>query len=267
MTNRHIAVAAAALIFAAHTAAAQELPPGTTPAATGEGERERDERPRGFTLNAGYDSDSLDTTYAFVSPQYSLPIGDRTSLLFKLGFNYLRYEFESSGGSRTEVKSPGISPGVGLRFDLGNTDLTLSTSIGFKDREKTVFDRNDGVLRVEDSSDTDLGVGAAIYSRLTRRQTFMANANYNTADGYLWSRAAYKVQVAKSGALTWAVGVEGIGQGNEDIKAYQGGGLVELGFSRQQMSLTGRVGYKKATYEDSDDRTGTYYGVNFYKRF
>lgn len=267
MTIRRTAMAAAALIFAAQAATAQDLPPGTTPGASPDAASEPGDRPRsGFTLNAGYDTDSLDTTYAFISPQYIRAIGDRTSLLFKLNFNHLRYEYGGSRG-RTEVKSPGISPGLGLRFDLGKTDLTLSTSIGFKDREKTTYDRNDNVVSVEEENDADLGVGAAIYSRLTRRQTLMANASYNTADGYLWSRAAYKVRVAQSGSLGWSVGVEAIGQGNDDIKAYQGGGLVELGFGRQQMSVTGRVGYKKATYEDADDRTGTYYGVNLYKRF
>ena len=84
-----------------------------------------------------------------------------------------------------------------------------------------------------------------------------------------WGRVAFKEQVGNrswQGSLTPYVGVEFIGQGNEDIRSQQYGGFVEFTHVPSAVSVMLRAGYKRSSFDTVDDRTGPYFGVNFYKR-
>jgi hypothetical protein len=130
----------------------------------------------------------------------------------------------------------------------------------------------DDVGIVEDNRHTRVGVslGTQAWWNPTRRSNVFAQISYGTASNYTWGRLAAKHQITNMdwhGPITLYLGAEGIGQGNSDIRSWQGGGLLEFVFTHAQLSLVGRGGYKRSTFDVGPDKTGPYFGVGLWKRF
>jgi hypothetical protein len=264
MSSRSIpATLALALGLAAARAGAQEA----TPVATGE-EVVTTTRTPYWALIGAYEQDTHDSRYGMLGPQYVRPFGNDKAWFAYLFGTYLSYEFDNEFGGRTEVTSPGVSPGVGLMWFKGGTQWAINAGVGYKDRDEVILDGTGLELTEleDDGGELDVQLGGQVYADLTSRQNLHGIVSFGTADQYIWSRLGYKVRVTDDGKpLGIALGVEGVGQGNEDIRSFQGGGLVEFQFSEAAVMV--RAGYKHSSFDTGSDQDGPYWGVNLYKRF
>lgn len=220
-----------------------------------------------WALIAGYERDSHGSSYGFAGPAYVKPIRTGLAWTAKVFGGYLTYEF-SDLSSTTAVRAPGANGSLGLQFGERNT-FTVGAGPAVSWRTATVRPNMGGE---RETSDTRWGVnvGAEAYLTPTSRSNVQALVNYNTTDKYIWSRAAFKQQISNlsgSGTTALSLGVEGIAQGNDDIRSLQGGGLVEVAHTPSAFSLTFRAGYKRSTFDVGPSKSGPYFGVGLYKRF
>ena len=223
---------------------------------------------------AEFASDGL--FYGFFGPQWTRPINDDMAVFARAYANWLQYEFDEAGGT-TQVSGPGISTQVGLKFGDRHS-FKVGAGPSFKWRSGTFTDADGTEIdiddldedgEIDDGMEIGFSVGADAYINATDRDVLHGIVNYDTTDEYLWSRLAYKRQITNlDWQNTWAhhVGVEGILQGNDDIRTLMLGGLVEFTHAPSRTSLMLRGGFKRSSFDTADDKSGPYVGVNFYRR-
>ncbi|HEX6322348.1 MAG TPA: cellulose biosynthesis protein BcsS [Vicinamibacterales bacterium] len=212
-----------------------------------------------------FDTDGM--MYGFFGPQWNRPLNDNVTLTARAYANWLQYEFEENGGT-TEVSGPGISTQVGLKFGDRNT-FKVGAGPSFKWRGETFTDAAGNETEFDSDMEVGLSVGADAFLNPTDLDNVHAIVNYDTADDYLWSRLGYKHQITNhSWQDTWThyAGAEGILQGNDDIRTLMLGGLVEFLHAPSRTSMMLRAGFKRSSFDTADDRSGPYFGINFYKR-
>ena len=212
-----------------------------------------------WALIGGYEWDTHGSSYGFFGPHYTHPFGSgNVAWTARVFGNYLRYEF-SDTTKTTKVRAPGGSASVGLKFGTTNYfAVSAGPSVSWR---KTTVKTNAGAENTTDETRTGVNFGADIYGNPTPKSNIQVLGNFNTADKYSWGRVGAKVDVAPK----VAVGGEVIAQGNTDIKSVQFGGLIEVR-PASQMSLMFRAGYKRSSFDVGADKTGPYFGINFYKR-
>jgi hypothetical protein len=212
-----------------------------------------------WALIAGYERDSYDASYGFFGPAYVRPIRSNLAFTARLFGHYLTYDF-SDTTMTTDVKSRGADLAVGLRFGERHTfSVYAGPSVSW--RETTETRPTQTVTQTDTRKGANLGAEA--YLNPTSRSNIHALANYNTTDEYIWTRVGIKQQVIP-GRAPISLGVEGIAQGNDDIRSLQGGGLLEIAPSNA--SIMFRAGYKRSTFEVGPSRSGWYAGVGLYWR-
>jgi hypothetical protein len=217
-----------------------------------------------WELIGGYEADTHGTGYAFFGPSYVHPFKPGVAWTASVFPNFLYYEFENSQDT-TKVRSPGVSSMVGLRFGEKNF-FKIGAEVKWRKRE---FHPDRGP--VTEATDTRVGAsaGAEMYVNPSARSNVHALVNYNTSDKYTWGRVGVKGQLNNvdwQGPNTTFLGVEGIGQGNEDIKSVQIGGFVEVVHVPTNVSVAFKAGYKRSTFPVGPEKTGPYFAVTFYKR-
>lgn len=236
----------------------QAAVPGAQPAGT---------TPEPFwELIGGYEGDTHGSAYAFFGPSHVHPIRPGLAWTARAFVNYLAYEFSGADGD-TEVRSPGVNATVGLRFgDRNWFGVNAGPEVKWRRTELTPPSGP-----VVESSDTEFGanVGAEAYVNPTSHNNLHGIVNYGTVDEYLWARLGFKEQISNrgyQGSTTTFVGIEGIGQGNQDITSTQFGGFFEIARSPSNVSLMFRVGYKRSTFDVGPNKTGPYFAVGYYQR-
>ena len=221
-----------------------------------------------WELIGGLEFDTDGTLFGFFGPQWIRPINDNVALTARAFANWLQYEFEDGSGGTTEVSGPGVSTQVGLRFG-GRNWFRVGAGPSFTWRNETFIDAAGNESEAESDMDIGLSIGADAYLNPTDRDNIHALANYETTDEYLWTRLGYKRQITNfdwQGSWAHFVGAEGIWQGNDDIKTLMLGGLVEFVHAPSSTAIMLRAGFKRSSFEVADDRSGPYFGINFYKR-
>lgn len=220
-----------------------------------------------WELIGGLEFDTDGMMYGFVGPQWNYRLNDDVGVFARAYGNWLQYEFDEAGGT-TEVSGPGISTQVGLKFGDRNT-FKVGAGPSFKWRGETFTDASGNEIERDDDMEVGLSVGGDAYLNPTDHDNVHAIVNYDTADDYLWSRLGYKHQITNHDwQNTWAhfAGAEGIWQGNDDIRTLMLGALVEFVHAPSRTAIMLRGGFKRSTFEVADDRTGPYFGINFYRR-
>ena len=217
-----------------------------------------------WELIGGFEADTHGSAYAFFGPGYVSPINDNMAWTARVFGNYLAYEFTDAVGEN-EVRSPGVNATVGLRFGSSSWfGVNAGPEVKWR---KTEVTRANGTSF--DSSETKVGanIGAEAYMNPTSHNNLHGIVNYGTADKYTWARLGFKEKVSNrggQGSTSTYLGVEGIAQGNDDIRSTQFGGFFEV--NPANLSLMFRAGYKRSTFDVGPNKTGLYFGVGFYKR-
>jgi hypothetical protein len=225
-------------------------------------------RSSNFELVGGYEGDSHHTGYGFLGPHYIHRLNDDVKLIAHIHFTHLTYAFANGLGGTTEVTAPGISPAIGLRIGQKNW-VQFSTGLDVKREQRDITNRA-GLLSSNRETKVGMSLGADGWWNPSRRSNVHAMVNYGSASKYTWGRVAAKHQVSNfdwQAPVTFYLGAEGIGQGNQDITSWQGGGLLEMLIHRSELSLMARGGYKRSTFNVGPDKTGPYFGVGLWKRF
>jgi hypothetical protein len=215
---------------------------------------------------AGWEGDGFDQGYGFAMLGALLPKTERLSFPVRLTGSYLYYNFEEAGET-VKVKAPGGAVQFGVRTtrDWGVVTALLGGDLRWETRDRETMPRpNSAVARggVMAQIDGDL--------RWSKRLHPFWLVNYSGSAHYVYGRAGLRCQVSNldwRGPLTWAVGVEGIGQGNPDTDAIQAGGTLECTLVRQGLSLSVRGGYKDSASSDQERRQGGYVGAGLYHHF
>jgi len=271
IVRTHMSAAAAGALLigmtlvAASPAAAQQQnaivsAPAPAPAADQGGQASSAGAPF-WELIGGYEADTHGSAYGFFGPGYVHPINSNVSWTGRAFGNYLAYEFTDAGGE-TKVRSPGVSASLGLRFG-GNSWFGVNAGPDVRWR-RFELTRPNGQKVDTDETSVGANIGAEAYVNPTSHNNIHGIVNYGTVDKYTWARLGFKERVAQHGSTSTYLGVEGIAQGNEDIRSTQFGGFFEL--NPTNLSLMFRVGYKRSTFDVGPNKTGPYFAIGFYKR-
>lgn len=222
--------------------------------------------PAFWELISGYEGDTHGSGYGFLGPSFVRPIRPGLAWTARANGNYLSYQFSGLDGA-TRVRSPGVGSAVGLRFGARNV-VTLSAGPEVKWR-RTRFTGADGVVATRTDTRVGANVGGEVYANPTSHNNVHGLVNYSTADRYTWGRLGFKEQISNR---AWErpnavfLGVEGIAQGNHDIRSNQVGGLLEISNVPTKVSVMFKAGYKRSTFNVGPAATGPYFSVGFYRR-
>ncbi len=222
--------------------------------------------PAFWELISGYEGDTAGSGYGFFGPSYVRPIRPGLAWTARASGNYLSYQFSQLDGA-THVRSPGLGAAVGLRFGDKNT-FKVSAGPEMKWRRTTITDARGGIVSRTDRR-VGANVGGELYANPTPHNNVQGLVNYGTSDRYSWGRLGFKEQINNykwAGPNTAFLGVEGIGQGNHDIRSRQLGGFFEIVHVPAQLSVVFKAGYKRSTFNAGPDKTGPYFSVGFYQR-
>jgi len=222
--------------------------------------------PAFWELISGYEGDSAGSGYAFFGPSFVRPIRPGLAWTARAFGNYLAYEFNGLDG-RTQVRSPGVSSGVGLQFgDKNFVKVIAGPEVKWRRTEVT---RLDNVSDTRSEARLGANAGGEFYTNPTTHNNIQGIVNYNTTDKYSWARLGFKEQVNNhqwEKPNTLFLGVEGIVQGNSDIRGRQLGGFFEFNRVPAKISLVFKAGYKRSTFDVGPAKTGPYFSVGFYRR-
>jgi hypothetical protein len=223
--------------------------------------------PAFWELISGYEGDTDGSGYGFFGPSYVRPIRPGLAWTVRAFGNYLSYEFQELDGATT-VRSPGVSSALGLQFG-GASFFRVMAGPELKWR-RTEFAGPGGVGTIR-QSDTRLGanVGGEMYANPTSHNNLQGLINYNTSDDYTWGRLGFKEQLTNHGwqrPTATFLGVEGIVQGNHDIRSRQLGGFFEIAHTPARVSMVFKAGYKRSTFEVGPGKAGPYFSIGFYRR-
>ena len=217
-----------------------------------------------WELIGGYEADTHGSAYGFFGPGYVHPIRPNLAFTARAFANYLAYEFTGADGV-TEVRSPGFSASAGLRFG-GTSWFGVNAGPDVRWR-RTELTRPNGQTIESDDTSVGANIGAEAYMNPTSHNNLHGIVNYGTVDKYTWARLGFKEKLSNrggQGSTSTYLGVEGIAQGNDDIRSTQFGGFFEV--NPPNLSLMFRVGYKRSTFDVGPNKTGPYFAVGFYKR-
>jgi hypothetical protein len=221
--------------------------------------------PAFWELISGYEADTDGSGYGFFGPSYVRPIRPGLSWTARAFGNFLSYQFSELDGA-THVRSPGVNSAIGLQFG-DRQFFRLLAGPEVKWRRTEVISPAGSLTH----TDTSLGAnfGSEMYANPTPHNNVQGLVNYNTTDRYTWGRLGFKEQINNhswQGPNTAFLGVEGIAQGNHDIRSKQVGGFFELTHVPARVSMMFKAGYKQSTFNVGPDKTGPYFSVGFYRR-
>ena len=200
--------------------------------------------------------------YGFVSPEASLPLAARFSMVARGAASYLYYQLPEPVGF-TDVTSPGLSGGLALRLRLPGATLTAGTSY---EGRRTLRRFADGTSTV--TQERGLTSQADVFAQPTPLTVQDALVSSGTANRYLGARGGAERQITDTrfqGPVALAIGVEGTAQGNSDVRSLGAGGLIALNFLRLRASLQLRAGYARLRYADGSQQGRIYVGVGLYQ--
>jgi hypothetical protein len=214
---------------------------------------------------AGWEGDDHRQGYGFLGAGALVPAG-HLILPARITASYLYYQYDSTS-TTISVRSPGVSLMAGARVTGERGSATAMAGAEVR-REHRVADLPGSPSR--DLTTTGVVVQADGDLVLARRWHALALANFAGAASYFFGRGAVRYQATNPewrGPTTLFVGAEGVGQGNDESAATQGGGFVECNFVPQRLSVGLRGGYKESWSPGQAHRTGGYLGVTVYRRF
>ncbi len=225
---------------------------------------------RGAELFGGWEGDTNIQGYAFVSLGVAGPLTPRISVAARITSSYLYYEFPE-GSATVDVTSPGVDFLVGPRLAVGDGgSLLVVGGVELRRNTEEAADRVKGTVTKEEDNRTAARAQALLYLPFRQQNVGMLLVDYGDANQYIFSKLVLKRRVTalREGTTTSAMlGVDVTGQGNDDVRSFQVGGLIELSFVNVPLNIGLRAGYKRSRFADDTSWDGAYFGADFYTRF
>jgi hypothetical protein len=202
--------------------------------------------------------------YGFLMPSYSWGVTEEGSFVLRGSGSHLYYGTPEAGGE-TRVRSPGAALGVAWRWRTPKASFTLGPGY-----EVLWTTREPAGAPTEKETEHGFTVQGDVFFQATPLTNLNLIASYGHANRYVWVRGGVKRQMTNTdfrGPVSLILGLEGTGQGNSDLRTYQGGGLLELALPRLGGSMQFRAGYSREQFPDDTRNSRPYFGAGFYLGF
>jgi cellulose biosynthesis protein BcsS len=211
---------------------------------------------------AGWEGDAFGQGYGFLTGGVIVRDKAPLAIPFRVSASYLYYEFDDDAGHVT-VQAPGASALLGIRRSgrAGSFSL-MAGGEGRRERRERNADGAGVVWRGGFVGQAECGLSAGRFQPL-------GLVVYSGASKYVYGRALLRWQLTNrgwSGPTTWYAGVEGVGQGNADVTAAQGGLALDCTLVRARTTLSVRGGVKRSD-SGNGNVDGGYVGVGLYRAF
>ncbi len=208
--------------------------------------------PLSFDLLGGGELDSRNQSYSYLGLVISKPVGGDSSALFRLWTDYLTYRFPQAGET-VRAEAPAFHLAVGAGRSFGAWRFSLWS--GWERRDTRVRPDLPGV-EVKGVTDS-LILQFEAYGGFGNGTDVSFITSYSSGTSYLWSRARVKRRISERGL---SLGLEVLGHGNEDYRAFQSGPLIEVPVARLYLTLRGGL-------KNSSQGSGFYGGIELYSGF
>jgi hypothetical protein len=215
---------------------------------------------------AGWEGDGYDQGYGFAMLGAFLAGGTTVSWPLRISGSYLYYNY-ADGGATVRVQAPGVAATTGIRWTgaRGSIGVAAGGEIRRERREREATPVTVDV--VPRGGFLAQGEGEVAWGR--RLHPFFL-VSYAGAARYTYGRAGLRCQLSNldwSGPRVWSLGLEGVGQGNRDTDAFQGGAFVDLALVPSRISVSLHGGFKESAAPDGGRRRGGYLAAGLYRRF
>jgi cellulose biosynthesis protein BcsS len=215
---------------------------------------------------AGWEGDWDSQGYGFLILGLAPDYNDKLAFPVRIEGSYLYYHFDEQG-EPVSVRAPGAAAMAGVRIASSGASVTAMGGADIRwERRRSSSQTEFGDPETRTGMVGQLDFDAVLARRL--RPDLLLH--YSGAVSYVYARLALRWQCSNldwSGPRVWFVGIEGIGQGNEDTEGVQAGAILECAIVPTHVSISLRGGYKE-TGSDRDSRFKTgYIGVGLYRRF
>jgi hypothetical protein len=204
-----------------------------------------------FSLIGGSEFDTLGQSFYYTGLTTAKPL-KKWRLMGRLWLDHLTYRFSDGNGNIT-ARSPSFQVGGGIGYLRGNWRVNLFASYENR-RVEVVPDVPDVKVK---GTYSGIALQGELYGGFSEGGNLSMILNYSAPSSYLWGMVSLG-RTFVTGKLF--LGIEAIGQGNPDYRAFQAGlraGLTMGGF------FTGvRGGYK-----ESSTGRGAYGGLEVYLGF
>ncbi len=199
----------------------------------------------------GGEIDTKEQSYSYVGLIWDKGMGGDSKLRFKAWADYLTYSFPYDR-ERVEAKAPAfqLAMGIGKKYSL----WSLSLWTGWERRNTRVDPpREVEVKGIKDSLilqfEVEGNVGKGAYIDFI--------TSYSSGTSYFWSRARLRKKFNPEGGF---FGIEFLGHGNKDYRAFQSGPVGGVAFNNVFFLL-------KAGFKNSSQGNSFYGGAEFFLGF
>lgn len=213
----------------------------------------------------GWETDSYAEGYGFIAAGAIVPVAPGWTFLARATGSRLYYHFTDNTGYH-EISSPGFGSSIGLRREWERLSLTLSGGV----ERRWTTDSISSLSQTTEQFYFEDGAVVQGDARANFASVWVTDLliNYSGANRYYFSRGEIQREVISgNGIFTLSLGVEGIGQGNQDVVSGQEGLVVETNIVPIGTSVSFRAGYKRSWFPEAPIQDGPYFGVGFYKGF
>ncbi len=187
--------------------------------------------PPAVSFLAGGEADTEKQSYSYAGLVLSRTLKAETYALFKVWGDYLTYRFPH-GNTTIRADAPAFQLSAGLGRDYGPWSLTLWSGWERRDTRVKPDTENVEVRGVRDS----LVLQFEAYGGFRNGARISFITSYSSGTSYLWSRARLKKAL---GDRRVSLGLEILGHGNEDYRAFQSGLLLEIQIAKAYVLLKG----------------------------
>lgn len=215
---------------------------------------------------AGWEADGFGQGYGFLTFGTFAGEGGRLSVPIRITASYLYYDYRA-GGTDVSVQAPGTSGSLGLRAapGWGGFTVLVGSELRWERREREGV--SGAPAAVARGGIVVQGELDAAPSRQLRPSLL---ASYSGSSRYIYGRALLRWQCSNldwRGPTTWFLGIEGIGQGNQDTEAAQAGGTLDCTIVPAHLTVGIHGGYKRSESSNAPRREGLYAGAGIYRKF
>ncbi len=214
----------------------------------------------------GWEGDTRNQGYGFAAVGVLMPAAKPLTFAIRGTGSFLYYRYDSTG-TTLSVRSPGAALIAGARVAGARASASLMAG-GEVRWDHRVADlpgspaRDQTTGGVVVQADADIGIATGWRVLLL--------GNYAGAARYLYGRGALRDQLTNRdwrGPTSFFVGLEGVGQGNDESDAVQGGAFVEWNLVPLHASLGLHGGYKESWSPRQSHHHDGYTSVSLYRSF